>query len=205
MTEYVLHIENQSTNFFDFAVFQRVPDTTVRDVFSLAWFAKPAYPTTTLTFTWEIDYSFVWDETGRLEEGVVFDASQSWKADPSDPALNKVGLDHIDGAFTFDRETGAAANGLYIKQGPHIPMNTASVGIGMSGRGTYAVQAQPNLELKFEPHPNYWVAAGNFVEGQVLDMETVTNVAEVPYANNFFEMTATLQADNSWNVRPTGR
>jgi hypothetical protein len=205
MTEYVLRVNNQSTNFFDFCVFQRMPDTTVRDVFSLAWFAQPAHPTTTLTFRWTIDYSFVWNEPGKLVPGVVFDDSQTWDADPADPALNTVGLDYIDGAFTFERKPGTANNGLYIKQGPEVPADTAGVGIGMSGNGTYLVQAQPNLELVFQPHPNYWVAAGTFTEGQILDLETITNVAEVAYADNVYDVTATLQGDNSWDVQPTSR
>jgi len=44
MTEYVLHVVNQSDEVVDLAVFQRMPGSNVRDVFSPAWLAGPFAP-----------------------------------------------------------------------------------------------------------------------------------------------------------------
>lgn len=70
----------------------------------------------------------------------------------------------------------------------------------MSGKGTFVTQAQPNLHLVFTPHPRYWIAAGTFTEGEVLDQETITNAAEVAFPANVYAMQAVLAADNTWTV-----
>lgn len=203
MTMYSLDIRNESTNTFDFCAYQTSPDIGVPDVFSLAWFTKRAHPSTSLTFTWSTDYSFVWDTTGELVPGVIFKASQVWPADPSKTSENAAGYDYTDGAYTFAKETGAEPGHLYVMEGTNIPDRHSSVGVGMSGQGTFAVQAQPNLNLVFTPHPRYWIAAGRFFEGEVLDQETITNPAEIDFPANVYTMLAILHADNTWTVEPS--
>lgn len=82
-------------------------------------------------------------------------------------------------------------------------MKEASVGIGMSGSPTFAVQAQSNMSLMFTPHPNYWITFGNFESGQVLDLEAITDCSMVEYKENCYEMTAILKGDNTWEVEAT--
>ncbi|MEV6607549.1 MULTISPECIES: hypothetical protein [unclassified Kutzneria] len=202
-TTYTLTVVNNSSHFADFCVYQRSPDLGVRDALSLAWLAVPLWPTTVEVFTWQIDYSFVWSQTGVLKPGVRFGASQAWPADPGDTNANQVLFDYQQGAFTF--QPGAAAGtpqrgGLYVRELADIPADTASVGIGMSGSGTFAVQAQPNENLVFTPHPTYWVAAGTFEQGVALDVEEISNTAQVPF-DSTFAMTAVLDARNNWTVR----
>ena len=210
-TQYSLRVVNQSTNFVDMCVYQDDPDLGVPDVMSLAWFAKPAYPSTTVNFRWTIDYSFVWSETGELIPGVFFDASQVWPADPSvvkpstaDTAGNQVGYAHPSrSAYTFTSTptSGAKVGTLYVKEASDLPLKQASVGIGMSGSGTFAVQAQPNMNLTFTPHPVYYLAAGTFAQGEVLDIGSITNSVRIAFPPGTFSMTATLQADNTWKVQ----
>jgi hypothetical protein len=212
-TQYTLRVINNSTNFADMCVYQEDPDIGVPNVLSLAWFAKPAQPTTTVVFRWTIDYSFVWSETGTLIPGVYFDASQVWPADPSvlgtsSPSKggNQIGFSHPSaGAYTFTStpSTGAQKGSLYIKEDSNIPLKRASVGIGMSGAGTFAVQSQPNLNLTFTPHPIYYLAAGTFTQGEVLDIGSVTNPTDIRFPANVYSMTATLGEDNAWSVTPT--
>jgi hypothetical protein len=72
----------------------------------------------------------------------------------------------------------------------------------MSGSGTFVVPASPNLNLVFTPHPKYWVTAGTFATGEVLDSEQLTNTAAVEFPPGVYAMVATLQLDNTWTVQP---
>jgi hypothetical protein len=214
-TQYTLRVVNDSTNLTDMCVYQQDPDIGARDVMSLAWFAKPAYPTTTVVFRWTIDYSFIWSETGQLKPGVFFDASQIWPADPNVVGVagenkpgNQVGFSHpSQGAYTFTSTptAGAQSGTLYINEDPTIPLKQASIGIGMSGSGTFAVQAQPNLHLSFTPHPTYWLTAGTYQQGEVLDIQSITKPAQLFFPPNVYSLTAILNEDNSWTVEPTSK
>lgn len=200
--EYSLYFVNNSTQTGDACIYQQDPDTNDPNVMSLAWFAKAAAPTTNVNFDWTIDYSFVWSETGTLVPGVMFTASQTWAADLS--LTNEVQFTKNGGAYTFQNQTqGPQAGTLYVREDSTIPSNQASVGIGMSGSGTFAVQAQPNVTAMFTPHPEYWITFGSFVKGQVLDTTTITNAANIAFPANTYSMTAILNADNTWTVQST--
>lgn len=204
-TSYSLTVINDSTNFVDFCVFQSAPDLGVQNVNALAWLAEPAYPTTTVEFDWTVDYSFVWSNKGGLALGSVFHASQTWPADPSGvSAPQQALLTYGQGAYTFNEGaapvTSPVVGNLYIREDASVPLREASVGIGMSGRGTFVVPAQPNQNLVFTPHPKYWVTAGTFTPGQVIDEEQISDKAAVAFPPGVFAMTATLNQDNTWTV-----
>lgn len=204
-TQYALSVANNSSDYVDLCVYQTQPNLSLRNVMSLAWFAEPAWPTTTVKFEWTINYSFVWDQTGMLIPGVVFDASQSWPADPSNITNNQVYFTYSQNAYTFQPSTLVQApevGNLYIQESGTIPLKEASVGIGMSGAGTFVVQAEPNKNLVFSPHPEYWITAGTFQPGQVLDVEQITNSAALQFPPGVFELDATLNLDNTWTVTP---
>lgn len=198
---YTLTAINNSSNAGNFCVFQQDPDLGVSDVLSLAWFSKFAYPDTTVKFTWTIDYNFVWSETGVLTPGVLFDASQTFDADIQNS--NQITLTYAGGYNFINQTKGPKPGILYIREDSTIPPKHASVGIGMSGFGTFVVQAQPNLNLNFSPHPRYYIAFGNFTQGEVLDISEMTNVAEIPFATNVYSMIAILGEDNGWTVMST--
>ncbi|MBV5333925.1 protein rhiA, partial [bacterium] len=66
------------------------------------------------------------------------------------------------GATTFAGLSSAGAVGsLTVQQLSNVVPNQTSVGVGMSGSGTFAIQAAPNMTAVFTPHPNYWVVFGN--------------------------------------------
>ncbi|HVR10620.1 MAG TPA: protein rhiA [Thermoanaerobaculia bacterium] len=205
-TTYSLIFVNQSTNRGDVCVYQSDPNINVPGVMSLAWFSKLATPSTEIQFEWQVNYNFVWSETGSLKPGVIFSAAQRPAADLTES--NQITLDHTGGAggaYDFiNQRRGPVAGNLFIDTTNTVPLNRASVGIGMSGVGTYAVQAQPNFNLVFSPHPRYWITFGTFVRGQVLDITRITNKAEVRFDPGVFSMTAILQRDNKWNIETTG-
>jgi hypothetical protein len=202
-TQYSLTITNNSTQYQDLCVYQKPVDLGVPNAMSLAWLTAPAFPGTTVKFTWALDYSFVWSQTGSLKPGVTFEAQQIVPADPDNLNSNQVLFDYSRGAFTFapGNASGTPQLGsLYIRELSTIPTAAATVGIGMSNAGVFAVQAEPNMNLAFTPHPSYWIAAGTFQHGQVLDIEQITNEQEVDY-NGTFNMAAVLDATNIWTVK----
>jgi len=198
--EYKINFFNHSSNAGTMMVFQKDQNIGVDGVMSLAWFTKYMYPTTYGFFDWTIDYNFVWSETGELKPGVNFLASQSPIADLS--TANSITLTY-DKAYNFVNQTAGTPQGsLYIKEDGTIPLKEASVGIGMSGAGTFAVQAQPNMNLTFTPHPEYWVAFGNYDKGEVLNTQEMTNCSPVEFPPGIYTMDAILNKDNSWTIRP---
>jgi len=201
-TNYSLTVINNSTQFQDLCVYQKPVDLGVPNAMSLAWLTAPAWPTTTVTFSWSLDYCFVWSQTGSLQPGVTFKAQQTWAANPDDLTQNQVLFNFDNDAFTF--QAGSAAGtpqlgSLYIRELSSVPVGTATVGIGMATAGVFAVQAEPNMNLVFSPHPEYWITAGTFEQGEVLDIEQITNEAPVPF-NGTFDMVATLSSQNTWTV-----
>ena len=197
MTQYSLTCVNNSNQTGSFAVFQRpLPLTMPGNVFTLAWFAKAAHPNTEVTFTWGVDYSFVWSETGVLRPGIRFKASQVIPADPDGTNLVDLSIDE-KGATYFANPTNAVGQGgLTIRQRGVVVPNRTSVGVGMSGAGTFVVQAAPNMTAVFTPHPNYWVLFGNYETGDVMDIEDVTGAQEVTFRGSLTSRTATLGVDN---------
>jgi hypothetical protein len=201
-TQYSLTVTNNSTQFQDLCIYQKPVDLGVPDAMSLAWLTAPAWPLTTVKFTWTVNYSFVWSQTGSLQPGVTFVAQQTQDADPDDLTANQVLFDYRNGAFTF--RPGSAAGmaelgSLYIRELSTVPIGTATVGIGMSNAGVFAVQAQPNMNLVFTPHPEYWVTAGTYEQGEVLNIEQITNSANVGF-DATFDMVAVLTPTNTWQI-----
>lgn len=201
MAQYSINFINNSSNSGNFMCFQKDPDISTDGVMSLAWFAKYAHPNTNIRFDWEIDYSFVWGQTGELIPGVMFYAGETLDADLEQN--NKVTLRYLDGAYTFTNQTTQEPGGsLYVYEDDTVPLKMASVGIGMSGAGTFVVQAQPNMNVTFTPHPTYWVAFGNYQTGEVLDIQEINNDAQVEFPPGVYAMNAILNMDNTWTIEP---
>jgi hypothetical protein len=201
-TQYSLTVTNNSTQFRDLCVYQKPVDLGVPNVMSLAWLTAPAWPGTTVKFSWSLDYCFVWSQTGTLKPGVTFLAQQTEPADPDDLNSNQIVFGYSQGAFDF--MTGSASgtpqlDSLYIRELSTVPAGAATVGIGMSNAGVFAVQAEPNINLVFTPHPEYWITAGDFEHGEVLDIEQITNEQQVDFSGTF-DMTAVLGPTNTWTV-----
>lgn len=202
---YHLTIVNNGNQDWMFYVYQKEPNRKQSNVFSLAWLVSPyrLHRGAKVKFDWTLDYSFIWDHVGKqLEPGITVTSSgekrcrlsesngMTFKATPA-PVLS-VSTRQADDIGT-----------LFISDDSDVPPNTFTVGIGMSGRGTFVQQAGPRLLHKFTPTPAYWVAAGVDVKvGDVLDVQTITTTAEVKFPQNVFSMIVTLNSDNTWSVEP---
>lgn len=199
-TPYNLKMINGSADNWTFYVYQNQPQLQ-SDIFSLAWFASPFVitPGNSITFSWDITFDFVWGQTGTIKPGVTFSAGGNIAADPA--TLNTTTFSHVPGP-NFSPAVQVPPSGvLVINDDGSVPSNVQSVGIGMSGTGTYAVQAGPNLIHTFTPTPSYFVGAGQDIQiGTVLDIETITQTSEVLFPLNNFNAIATLGQNNLWTV-----
>jgi hypothetical protein len=197
---YTIVFKNNSTNPGNVCVFQQDPNMTNPNVMSLAWFTQFCYPNTTIQYKWDIAYSFAWGQTGIIVPGVVFVAGQTLPANLS--SSNQVTLTYKQAYNFINQGQGGQTGSLYITEDETIPLKQAAVGIGMSGAGTFVQQAQPNLTLTFTPHPTYWIAFGNYMTGQVLNIQSMTNPQEVVFPPGVKVMSAVLNPDNTWTVMP---
>ena len=200
-TKYELEVIHNGTDCGDFCIYQTY-DGQMDDIRPLVWFSKTAHPGTKLNFGWEIDYSVAWSEQGDLTPGVVFKASQIQAMDPSDTSRNTVLLTCEKGAYRFgssDNPTKAGKLGVVCDT--MIAPNTVSVGVAMSGKPTHACVAAPSLKYTFAPHPRYWIAFGKFEEGEVIDVNRMTQKFEIAYPVNTYQRTIELTANNTWTNR----
>lgn len=196
---YTLTINNRSAHSDYFMVFQNDPGSFDSNAMALAWFSKYSNPgpNVTVKFTWTIDWGFSWADTGVLAPGVRYDAND---VTPATSTTNQITLDY-NGAFQFtNQQAGPDPTLFYIRENGDIPVNSSgSVGITMSGSTVYATQARPNNNLTFSPHPQYFLAYGNYQEGQVIDVSTVNNPLELDYETGIYSLTVTLNADDTWS------
>jgi hypothetical protein len=174
---YQITIKNESAIDTENAiVFQSAPQKPA-DVHSLAWLSKACHSNTWLEFDWTIDYNFVWGQAGVLKPGVNYKAGQVVDADLV--SANQVSLLYEGGGFKFSPVTRNTTRGaLFIDQGLDIPgdgdPNQGSVGIGMSGAGTFVKPTNPSSNgsgpggRQFTITPEYWVAFGAHEAGAVV-------------------------------------
>ncbi|HEY4027952.1 MAG TPA: protein rhiA [Candidatus Dormibacteraeota bacterium] len=197
---YTVQWQNQSPRTGDVFLFQQQPTIGVSNLFSLAWFSEHVHAATRGTFQWPVAYDFVWGETGALAPGVVFTASQTAPADLT--STNQITLAHTGDRYHFvNQDRGPHPGSLYITENGTIPPSAqAAVGIGMAGVGTFVVQTRPDANLVFTPAPTYWIAFGNAIVGQTLDIFAISNPMEITFPPGVTSMSTVFQANNTWTV-----
>jgi hypothetical protein len=199
-TVFQINFVNNSTNPGTFMVFQQDPNLGMKDVLSLAWMTQYANPNTNGYFRWSVSFDFVWKQNKAISSEITAGTSQFAPADPM--GNNGIVLTY-DGQYSFiDPSASAPPGSLQITQDQTIPLKQASVGIGMSGAGTFLVPTEPNMNLLFTPNPEYWIAFGNFIQGAVLDIQEITKAALVTFGPGITEVTATLNVDDTWTINP---
>jgi len=199
---YDLTVLNENSKFQQFAVYQTIPNIVGASTnpLSLAWMlgaaasGKPSNPSKS-RFDWTIDYtaytgyvqdigsttdprrfttssnlSVMIEQQNKLD--VTYQGSFPYgvPAFPTDPTNGKSGLVQVqaDGEIPTHAETRSRNM-------------TINVGIGMNNKPTVVVELLPNILYQFTPKPTYYIIAGSFVEGQVIDTATSTAAYEVRY------------------------
>ena len=74
---------------------------------------------------------------------------------------------------------------------------------GRSGNCSVATDAGPNLGQTFTLHPTYYIDAGNYVKGQMVDGSSVSSYQTLAFADGNTALTAILEQDNTWTVQQT--
>lgn len=198
MSTFTINFTNNSHSSGSFCVFQQDPGNPSPYVYSLAWRVERGFPQANVAISWNTDFSFVWGHTGTLMPGVAFRAGENYPAGLLND--NEITLTNRGGRYQFvDRRTGYQQGALTIMTDPSTAINDASVGIGLSGEPSFAVQAQPNMSFRFSSRLEYWVTFAQVTQGEVLDRHRIDAV-RVDFPHGIFSMNATLNADNSWTI-----
>lgn len=198
MTQRQITLVNKSATATSLAVLQGGSEQQAGIV---AWLAKYAYPDTQIRFTWDdTDLCFVWAGTGQLSPGVVVDASQVVPTALNEGNVIDLSYDSKNRTFYFhNQQTGGQPGSLTIRQDSSIPPNAIAAGIGMSGKPTLVMQANPNMYTTFQPRTAYFLAFGAITQGEIIDTQT-TPLHAIEFPPNVVALTATLGPDNQWTV-----
>ncbi|WP_206282686.1 hypothetical protein [Streptomyces barkulensis] len=204
-TQYSITIRNRSQIDNSRAiVFQQDP-AAPSDVVSLAWLSKTCHAGTQVTYTWTLDFNFVWGQNGQLKPGVNYQAGQAIPADLTDN--NQVTLQYVDGGFEFGPTSASGSPGtLLIHEADNVPGNGSSeqgsVGIGMYGQGTFVRPTQstgPQGGIQFGIHPQYWVAFGSYEPGEVVNTSVLYYPKQVMFSASQFRADCTFDGRN-WTI-----
>ncbi|MCD4783983.1 MAG: hypothetical protein K8T10_09190 [Candidatus Eremiobacteraeota bacterium] len=199
---YTLKVNNNSFFSGTICIYQDNPNIGVSDVSSIAWLTEYVNPNSSTTFSWTENYSFHNSETSDLTPGLIFLSMQTLGANLS--STNKVTLTNSSGYCQFTNQTAGPSKGnLYIEQDNSVPSNQAAVGIGMYGRTTYAVMAQPDMTYTFTLNPKYWITHGDYTSGQVLDTNNISNKKEFVFPSGCYSMNAVLNNFDEWTISCT--
>lgn len=165
----------------------------------LAWALTGANPSTVVRFTWTIDYNFVWFNYAPI---------RSQQIEPADlNTTNSVVLSRNQYGFYFRPPQSGNAHQFLISQDASLPsVSKALVGIGMGGAGTFAYPVMPNNQLTFTPVGtlSYWITFGQytFEVNDPLTIPILNNPKQITFPYGVYEMTATLNKANDWNITP---
>jgi len=191
MTTYILTCFNESEHAGNFMLFQKPQPVPVPGgAASLAWFARPTQPGKSSIIQWTIDYGFVWSQSSTLQPGTVFQPAQFVPADPMGINLIQYGQDEHGVPHLSDPSANGQRGYLTIQQAVTVTPRRSAVGIAMSGVPVAAVLAEPVMMAPFVPHPNYWLAFGQYQAGEVLDVETILDAVEVQFLPNQYTRSA---------------
>lgn len=169
----------------------------------LPWFSQFTHPTTRVIFNWnDGDYGFIWLDSGKVAEGIEFNASQFWPADLT--TTNQVTLTKKDGAYTFENQTkGPQPGNLYIAQDNTITPDEVKVGVGMGGAPVWVTGALPNMTVTVTPRAQYWIAFSKEEKPQPTASLEAPGAQQIVFPANVTSMTAILNQDGSWIIKPT--
>ncbi|KZD22721.1 hypothetical protein A4A58_28625 [Tardiphaga robiniae] len=164
-----------------------------------AWFVMRVGPRTELIFSWQPTYDFVWMESGTLAPGITFTAVELLPATLQASSL--VTLTYGSGAFGFIDQRQGRSDSLMITCDGTIPMDTASVGIGMAGSATEVMQAAPNMTFTFTSTARYWMTLTDVVQGEIFDPSKLAVVVPLVFEPNVCALTVTLNPDGTVTVQ----
>lgn len=195
---YVLHCVNNSTSDWIFYVYQTMPNQPSH-IFSLAWLASPykLQVGSSISFSWEPDYSFVWSHTGVLSPGIIFQSSGIQPCNLTDRNQTTFNLNHNHPQLKATSSEGQN-NILTINIALNVPEHTFSTGIGMSNYGIFVQQASANIKQVYIPNTTIWIAATTYMyPGRVLSLP-VSLAQSFEFKDGNRKLRAVFGKDNTW-------
>jgi len=200
MAQYKLILVNNSTEPGNLIIYQTLGNTPTSD--TLAWFSKYAYPGTQISFQWDsTDFDFVWSGGGQIVPGMVFEASQVVPANLQTSNEITFSYDSANQVFFFKDQQQGQPNLFTIREDATLPANAAAVGIGMSGKASFAVQAQPNMTVAINVNNlEYWVTFGTVQQGEFFEIAQLLDPVQIQFPVNVNSLTVTLNPDNTWSI-----
>lgn len=206
--KYTLNVKNDSGEAWDFCVYQTNPEqdnnvselhvSVAKNIYSLAWFSKAANPQTHLQFDWYTNFFLTWSDTGVLKPGIKFEASEMKPVTLGDTTENSTLLTIKNDAYTFADTYQAPVDRFTIEVDSVVPNNRVAIGVGMNGKAALATNALTGISFDFIPHISYWIVAGSFKEGEVIDLNAHSNAYKIVYADNVFEKDIRLTSVHEW-------
>lgn len=205
--KYTVNFINNTNSPTTITLFQ-TNDSNDPEVYSVAWLAKYANTYQKTQFSWNADdYEFMWAYTGRLQPGVICDASETSPADPN--SSNLITLQHDSARRTTGLSKlrkGPQTGKFYIENDSGTPLASPyleSSGIAMSGSTAFVRQAIPDKTSIFNTEgTKYWFVYGKYEHGVVLDVNTLRR-APIVFPDNVFNMTITLNDNDTWSIALT--
>ena len=190
-----LSVTNNSSNTLTVILFQVYPGMDRFRASPLVWKATRLMTGSAGNFMWRPDFQFV-AGTGQARPGGKFRKSTSLNVDPNSGARYTLSY---NGQFGFSASGGGGQPGtLSLSMEGNIPQGEFAAGVGMDGDTVVVLAAYPNISVAFEAKPEYYIAAGDFKEGDILNLDSVQRT-RVDF-NGKSSMKAEYTQDGSWRV-----
>ncbi|HLP54705.1 MAG TPA: hypothetical protein VK151_06740 [Fluviicola sp.] len=200
-TQYKLNITNNSAQNKTFIVFQKNPNLNPWENFSLAWLSKALPANSNEVLEWSTNYGFVAGESGPLQPGARFRTSEITNCDPS--SQNKVEASFSRGRCSLSAaRPGGQPGQLTLVTNSFNPFETEyAAGIAMSNAPVIVTHVQPNMNYVYSPDMEYWIAYGNYENGQVLSTN-VPNAARIEFPKGKNAMNVVLNPNGQFTIIP---
>ncbi|HEY3001689.1 MAG TPA: hypothetical protein VGJ44_05015 [Kribbellaceae bacterium] len=196
-------INNSELDRPTFAVFATLPTSSSYDTLNLAWLTQPINAGNQYVFTWEITWGFAWSAQGTAA-GYQWAGSGTLPADPNSGSECAAEFSY-NGDFQLTPAVGTpTGDTLWISDSPTVPLPSqqpSSLAVTLGGSSACATNAGPNLYQTFTLHPTYYIDAGDYIKGQMVDGTSVSAFQELAYTGGNTALTATLNVDNTWTVQ----
>lgn len=193
---YNLIVKNESGEEGYALIFCKQPDANSPDIQTYAWQSKFLYSGVNATFTWQLQWAFMWKQINSVNE--------SQQLVPTDlKTNNKITLDYDAGhqAFHFsNQEQGDYAGNVYIQETMNVPSDMAQVGLALSGHPAFLINSQPNMNVIITPKPSYFLVFGSHEDTGPVSIDQYTKALEIRFPPNIYSLTATINQDGTISV-----
>ncbi|HEU5354912.1 MAG TPA: hypothetical protein VFU65_10645 [Actinocrinis sp.] len=212
--QYSLTLKNRSPQpGLTFAVYTVAPDgiSDAADSYPIAWLTKALNEGNDVTFTWTLEFTLMFASMGA-ESGTVWKEHGALAVNDNSSSRNSAQLGFEHGDYTFRLNNGAhpvKPGHVYLDTTSQVPSWTAENGPSVAlaiatgkdnvPRPAIAGNSGPLLHHRFDLHPTYYIRAGHMDQGEMADLDTVTEGQKVIFAAGVTDSTWTFNADNTWS------